>query len=423
MPDARLDQEQKQAPPMNITAQQPWIPDHYYRWVVVLYGVMLQAISVGSLIYCFALFTLPWLEEFGSSRRDLMLTIALLQIGGGLLGPVAGRALDTYPIKWVILTGLSCMAIGLTLAQQATELWHLWLVYATLMPLTMTLMGTLAAQTLVSRWFTDNRGLALGVSAIGTNVGGIILPILVSAWLLEVGWRDTLNNLVILAVVLIVPLTFIVLGRKPAPVAASASSQGDDQRIWTTREILTTTLFWIPFVGLAPLSMAFGTLQFNLGIIVRDIGLDTTVTGNLIALTSVSMVAGKLFFGVLGDRIDHRKLYWVANVATVIALMMVMYAQTLPVLVIATVATGISGGGILPLMGLMYSSRFGVASFGRVMGFGMLTIMAGAVSPIGAGWVYDLYGSYDVALIALALIMLPAGIAMIWLRPPRAATD
>jgi MFS family permease len=408
---------------MNMTAQQPWIPDSYYRWIVVAYGVTLQAISVGTLIYCFTLFTLPWLEEFGSSRRDLMLTIALLQIGAGVMGPLAGRALDTFPLKWVILTGLACMVMGLLLAQRATALWHLWLVYATLMPITMTLTGTLAAQTLVSRWFTDNRGFALGISAIGTNVGGIILPILVSAWLLQVGWRDTLNNLMFLAVALVLPLTFLVLSRSPTPASNLESGGASDQRVWTTREILTTSIFWIPFCGLAPLSMAFGTLQFNLGIIVRDIGLDTAVTGNLIALTSVCMVAGKLFFGIMGDRLDHRKLYWIANVATIIALLLVLYAQTLPVLVVATVATGISGGGILPLMGLMYSSRFGVASFGRVMGFGMLTIMAGAVSPIGAGWVYDLYGSYSIALVTLALIMLPAGIAMIWLRPPEPAAN
>jgi MFS family permease len=408
---------------MNMSAQQPWIPDSYYRWIVVAYGVTLQAISVGTLIYCFTLFTLPWLEEFGSSRRDLMLTIALLQIGAGVMGPLAGRALDTFPLKWVILTGLACMVMGLLLAQRATALWHLWLVYATLMPITMTLTGTLAAQTLVSRWFTDNRGFALGISAIGTNVGGIILPILVSAWLLQVGWRDTLNNLMFLAVALVLPLTFLVLSRSPTPASNLESGGASDQPVWTTREILTTSIFWIPFCGLAPLSMAFGTLQFNLGIIVRDIGLDTAVTGNLIALTSVCMVAGKLFFGIMGDRVDHRKLYWIANVATIIALILVLYAQTLPVLVVATVATGISGGGILPLMGLMYSSRFGVASFGRVMGFGMLTIMAGAVSPIGAGWVYDLYGSYSIALVTLALIMLPAGIAMIWLRPPEPAAN
>ena len=186
---------------MNQISQRPFIPDQYYRWIVVLYGLLLQAISVGTVIYCFALFTLPWLEEFGSSRRDLMLTIALLQIGAGLMGPLAGRALDTYPTHWLILTGLACMALGLVLAQQATALWQLWLIYGALLPVTMTLMGTLAAQTLVSRWFDDGRGLALGISAVGSNVGGIILPILVSAWLLEVGWRETLNHLMILAIV------------------------------------------------------------------------------------------------------------------------------------------------------------------------------------------------------------------------------
>ena len=74
----------------------PFISDEYYRWIVLLYGVVLQAISVGTIIYCFTLFTLPWLDEFGSSRRDMMLTIALLQIGAGILGPIAGRALDTF---------------------------------------------------------------------------------------------------------------------------------------------------------------------------------------------------------------------------------------------------------------------------------------------------------------------------------------
>ena len=155
---------------MNQISQRPFIPDQYYRWIVVLYGLLLQAISVGTVIYCFALFTLPWLEEFGSSRRDLMLTIALLQIGAGLMGPLAGRALDNYPTHWLIRTGLACMALGLVLAQQATALWQLWLIYGTLLPVTMTLMGTLAAQTLVSRWFDDRRGLALGISAVGSNV-------------------------------------------------------------------------------------------------------------------------------------------------------------------------------------------------------------------------------------------------------------
>ena len=188
----------------------PFISDEYYRWIVLLYGVVLQAISVGTIIYCFTLFTLPWLDEFGSSRRDMMLTIALLQIGAGILGPDCRTSTGHLSATMGHSHRSGLVSVGARLAQRVTALWQLWLIYATLLPVTMTLMGTLASQTLVSRWFTDNRGFALGISAIGTNVGGIILPIFVSAWLLQVGWRGTMNNLLILSIAVVLPLTLLI---------------------------------------------------------------------------------------------------------------------------------------------------------------------------------------------------------------------
>lgn len=401
---------------MSSTLNQPLLSDHYYRWVVVGYGITIQAVSVGTLIYCFALFSLPWLEEFSSSRRDLMLTVALLQLGVGLFSPFVGRALDAYPPQWVVTVGLLSLVVGLTLAQHVTSLFQLWLVYATFMPLAMALMGSLTSQTLVTRWFKERRGLALGISSMGTNIGGIILPLLVAGWLLEMGWRDVMQNLLLLAVIVVLPATWLLLGRKPQANDTEYQSNAMDTRVWTTKEILTTSLFWLPFCGIAPLSMAFGALQFNLGIITRDIGLLPGVTANLIALSSVSMVLGKLFFGMLGDRIDHRYLYWLASGFGLLALALIAIADNVMVLALATIAMGLSGGSILPLMGLIYSSRFGTVSFGRVMGFGTLTILAGSTSPIMAGWAYDAFGSYNYAYTVLAAITVPAAIAMRFLR-------
>ncbi len=401
---------------MNPIPVQPLLSDNYYRWVIVAYGITIQAVSVGTLIYCFALFSLPWLEEFSSSRRDLMLTVALLQIGVGLVSPLVGRALDAYPPQWVVTVGLCSLVIGLTLAQYATSLFQLWLVYATFMPLAMALMGSLTSQTLVTRWFKEQRGLALGISSMGTNVGGIILPLLVAGWLVEMSWRDVMQNLLVLAVVVILPTTWLLLRRKPIENMSTDRVSATDARLWTSKEILTTSLFWLPFCGIAPLSMAFGAIQFNLGIIARDIGLTTDLTANLIALSSVSMVVGKLFFGMLGDRLDHRYLYWLANGFGLLALALVASADSLVVLALATLAMGLSGGSILPLMGLIYSARFGTASCGRVMGFATLTILAGSTSPILAGWAYDVFASYNYAYAVLAVIMVPAAIAMTWLR-------
>jgi len=76
---------------------------------------------------------------------------------------------------------------------------------------------------------------------------------------------------------------------------------------------------------------------------------------------------------------------------------------------------GLAGRGILPLMGMIFGSRFGVALFGRVTGFVMLSSVFSAVGPLIVGWVYVLACSYDSALMIFRAILLPAGIAMRWL--------
>jgi MFS family permease len=397
------------------------LPDRHYRWLVVLFSVVMQAVSVGILVYCFALFSLPWLDEFNASRRDVMITISCLQIGMGVMGPLLGRAIDVYSIRNIVLGGAVCLALGLWLVQHVSALWQLWLLYATLMPLATSMMGTLASQTLVAKWFHDQRGLALGVSAMGTNVGGMIFPLLVAGWLLDIGWRDTFGQLAVLSLVLVVPLAFIVLRREPPDVPVGSASGSDEPasvKIWTAKAILTTSLFWLPFLALIPLNMAFGALQFNLGGFARDAGLANDTAAMLVTVSSFCMIVGKLFFGSLGDRLDHRWLFWVANSVMVVALVAMSYADNYTTLMFAVVCMGLSGGGILPLMGLIFGARFGAASFGRVMGFVMLNVLFGAMAPVGAGWVYDQYGTYDFALWGMLCLVLPAMVAMTRLPQP-----
>jgi MFS family permease len=398
------------------------IPASQYRWVIVGYSLVIQGVSVGILIYCFALFSLPWLDEFDASRRDVMITVSVLQIGMGVFGPIVGRVLDQFSFKWVVLVGLATLMVGLALVRVSTALWQVWLIYGTLMPLATILMGTLASQTLVAKWFTTDRGLALGISAMGTSLGGIIFPWLVAGWILEFGWREAISTLMIVAVVLVVPLTLLVLRRDPPEQGAPGTVPGDETpvgRIWTAREILTTSLFWIPFLSLVPLNMGFGALQFNLGVFTRDLGLDDAAAAPLIMISSVCMIIGKLFFGWLGDRLDHRILFWIAIALLACACLFLLLTDTYAGLVLGVICMGLSGGGILPMMGIIFGARFGAASFGRVMGFVMLNVTFGSLAPILAGWVYDATGSYDPALIGLLVLAVPAVIAMRWLPKPQ----
>ncbi|MBX3707789.1 MAG: MFS transporter [Pseudomonadales bacterium] len=394
------------------------LSDAHYRWLVVGYTLLMQAVTVGVLIYCFALFALPWLEAFDAPRRDVMLAISLLQVGMGLVSPFAGRALDTLPMRGLLCVGTAAFAGGLWLVAHAGAWWQVLLVYALVFPFAMALTGTLASQTLVARWFRHRRGLAIGISAMGTNFGGMVFPFLVAGWLVGIGWRATLEWLALLGVVLILPLGWLVLGRQPTPVEAGHAQAAADLRVWTAREILGSRLFWIPVIAMLPLNTAFGAVQFNLGAYVQDLGYGPNTAARLIGLCSFSMIVGKLFFGALGDRLDHRYLYWLAAASMSIAMLALLGRPSLALLTVGVVCVGLAGGGILPMMGLIHGARFGLASFGRVMGLVMLTITLSATGPILAGWIFDLTGSYDTAFVLFLGLFAPGVVLMRWLPPP-----
>ena len=388
------------------------------QWLVVLYSFLIQAVGIGIAIYCFATFSLPWLDEFGASRRDIMLTTFWLQLATGAISPFIGYAMDRFPIRRLVLIGLVLLLLSFWIISLSEKLWHIWLVYATVLPVATTLLGNLAGQTLVVRAFKDKRGMAFGISALGTNFGGLIFPLLAATWILDFGWRNAFLYLGVIAVLIIVPLSWFVfrkaeVARLMNPVAKDPAAAQE----LTTKDIFRSLRFWIPVIGVVPLSMSFGAIQFNLGGLVRDLGAvnDLGLTSQLTGVMVVCMMLGKLFYGGVGDRLDHRFLFWIANALTAIALAIVMAAETEKALIIGIIFLGLGTGGILPLLALTISSRFPISSFGRVMGLSAITIPMGALSPVLAGWSYDEFGTYSYLFIALMLVILLVVLMVRWL--------
>jgi MFS family permease len=188
----------------------------------------------------------------------------------------------------------------------------------------------------------------------------------------------------------------------------------------TTKDIFRSLRFWIPVIGVVPLSMSFGAIQFNLGGLVRDLGVvnDLGLTSQLTGVMVVCMMLGKLFYGGVGDRLDHRFLFWIANGLTGIALVLVMMADSERSLILGIIFLGLGTGGILPLLALTISSRFPIASFGRVMGLSAITIPMGAFSPVLAGWSYDLFGTYVYLFMALLGVIALVSMMVRWLPKP-----
>ncbi len=388
----------------------------YYRWLIVALTLVNQALALGILIYSFALFVVPWLDHFEIARSQVMLAILAFQVTAGLLSPVLGRLMDHFVMRRLVIVGALSMGLGLALLSLATQFWQIILIYSTLLPIGMLLCGTLASQTMVSKWFTGNRGLAIGLSAMGTSIGGLIIPMVIIELIARHEWQDTMLILSVVSTVILIPLNLFVLRFEPPSAGGeSGSAQLVDSRTWTSREILASKTFWIPVLALIPINAAFGGVQFNLGAYMSDLGYGQSFAAQLIAVTSFMMIVGKLFFGALGDHMDHRKLYWLMAVLLIVALSFYEGSPGKPELVLAACIQGFATGGVMPMMGIMYSARFGTLSFGRVLGYVNLVIMVGSFGSIFSGWVFDMTQSYDVAFWIFMALLLPGVIIMFFL--------
>jgi MFS family permease len=400
----------------------------HYRWLVVAYTMLMQAVSYGILAYSFALFVMPWLTTFEADRTQIMVTIFALQIALGLISPFAGRLFDRYASVWLVVSGGLALAAGLALVSVTTHLWQITVLYATVLPVAITLNGPVAAQTIITKWFHDKRGTAIGISAIGTSIGGFLVPMLTAALLASYQWRSTLQTLALLALLAICPLGWLLLRRRPPAVpdpAAAETGAGDQaaapvraeqDREWSTREILGTRYFWIPVLALLPINMAFSGVQFNLPAYAQDLGNSVSQSAWLISLMSLSMIGGKLFFGAMSDRMEHRKLYWIAAGLMMLMLVLLQNQPGYPVLLACSVLLGLSVGGLLPLMAAIFGRQFGIRSFGQVIGLVTMILTVGGFGPLIAGAVFDATGNYDAAFMLFLVLLIPAALGMLGMK-------
>ena len=193
----------------------------FFGWYVVGGGFLAQMLVVGFFTYAVSLLVVPVREEFGVSLEQVMYSLTVGTFSGMLVAPLAGAMIDRYPMRWLMSGGVVIFAAGLFLLANSTSITQYVIAFGLTMALTNGFAGSMAVSTAISRWFTASRGRALGIAAIGTSAGGIIIPALVTYWLAQSGWRETMENLALLALALILPLVFLSVRGQPSDAAPS----------------------------------------------------------------------------------------------------------------------------------------------------------------------------------------------------------
>jgi MFS family permease len=381
----------------------------YPGWWIVLATASGQLIQGGFVFWCMGLYTATFEDVFGAPRAQINLIETCLTVATNLLSPVAGILIDRWSIRHLMIIGMVAMGLGLLILSQAGTLFQVWVVWASLIPLGVLLIGAIPSAALVSRWFIRRRGLALGLTATGSSLGGFLVPPLMTWLFLEWDWRTGLQVGACICFA-VIPIFFWLLRNEPADLGLSgepneastnaskhtAETMTADAGDWGIPQLLRSQIFWLQMiVSGSLLAVTLGMLA-NLSLHAKDLGVTGQATAVLYSIIAICSFSGKALTGYLMDRFGIQRCGYLICAFLISGLMILLSVQNYSGLVAGAFVMGLGYGGVVPLWTNMPARAFGAGSVGRALGvMNPLHIPITATSAPLAGYISDTTGSYD----------------------------
>lgn len=407
----------------------------YYGWFVVSGALFSQVAMVGFFSYVFSLLVLPLQTSFDASRTEVMYSMSFTAMLGLFLAPAIGVMADKYPIRWLMALGAAIFGGGLFALSLTQTLLQFTLLFGLVMGLSNQLLGPLCGSAIISRWFTDSRGKALGLAATGSSLGGILLPALFVYWLKDDGdWRSALQNLSYGVLFILLPYLIIVMrdfsqqqqvNQTNQNIEDNPLKQNSEHNEYTLKQIIKDSNYWIVGISMALLFSTYSALLANLTPYLLGQGLDKAIAAQAIMVIAISGLVGKISFGYAADKVSLRLALSVTQLAVIGGLLLLAAGPSYWVITLALAILGLSTGGMLPVWGALLAAIFGTVSYGRVMGLMMPLIVLIVIPGYSlAGYLSDQSGSYGLCFVIFsAVIAISMPLALMLKLPSNKSAD
>jgi MFS family permease len=396
----------------------------YHGWNIVAVCVLSQAVANGMPVNAFSLFLQDWSKELHSQISFFQLGLAALGVFSAFFSPFVGVLADKYPARKLMGAGLLGIALFYLGVSAVTAKWQLLALFMLVLPISVALSTTLPANAVVSRWFVRRLGLALGLTAFGLGMAGVILPPIVAALLPVYGWRMIWRGGGLVTAFIIAPLVMWVVRDRPterdgldyvtANGAAAPTHHGQGGTLGTGgltwRDVLTRKNFWLLIAVYLPMLALNGGCSNNLAPIAANQGLNTQTAGLLLSALSLSHVCSSLISGILSDRFGNRVPLFGLAMISAVGGATVAFCHTAASLGVGVVMVGVSGG-MWPLLAAALAREFGASGIGRAFGLLMMFLPVIVLTPFIIAKVHESTGGYAVALIGLAALTSVGGAA------------
>ncbi len=403
--------------------QTPGSDRRSYAWVIVIACTLMMAVTYG-LMYSFSVFFKPLAEHFDWDRATVSLVYSLSLVIRGGISIGTGWLADRYGAKKLMVFCGLMIGLGLILSSQVHSLWQLLLSYSLIEAIG--LSGTFGITTAVtSRWFTKNRGLALGLVSSGVGIGTLMMVPGAEKLIQAVEWPQAFIILGVVSGSIVIIGAFFL--KSPPPASPAPHPQG------VTRQINNTLIKAGPEPQLSLkqaivnprmilVIMVFCLLFFCTQMVIvhlvnyaTDLGVNPLVAATLVSIIGVVSILGRLVMGAGSDKLGMHNILILVCGLLFVSLVCLIFTRELWAFYFFAIFFGFAYGGEVPQIPLFVSAIGGTRSLAALIGLTLfLGNVGGALGPLVAGKVFDLSGHYQWSFaIGAAAALLACGIAIL----------
>jgi MFS family permease len=391
----------------------------FYGWIIVGTGIVITCVGMGAML-SLSIFLQPVSGSMGWSRAGIsaagMLNFLTMGAGAVLWGALS----DRFGTRAVVLTGGVLLGLGLVTASRAATLGQFQLCFGVVVGLA---VGSLYAPVIATttRWFTENRSLAVALVSLGLSLGSAVMGPLARGLITGYDWRTAMLVMGELAWVVIIPASLLM--REPRSLPAAGAAAGADiapgpER--TAGQALRTPQFAALALAHFCCCAAHSGPIFHMVANAIDHGVGAMAAATVFGVAGVGSLCGRVICGIMADRIGAKRMLLAGLALQALAVSLYLVVRDLSGFYALAMMFGFAYGGVMPLYAILVREYFGARIMGTMFGaVGFVASLGMAMGPVVGGWLYDGSGSYFWLFLGSAGIGLGAVAIAFTFRPPR----
>ena len=419
--------------PLDVTLESDFSPRKLRIVVVCLAGTMFGTYLVvfGALSWVM----LPITQEFHWTRLQFSYAASAMMWAGALAMPLLGRIADRFGVRIVtVLVTAILGGVTLLVARQA----HVWSFCLCVALAGVFGQGRIIYEKVIAALFTRNRGKALSIFHILATPIHALMPQITTTLFTHFGWRRVFLAWGVVGLA-VVPLLFFWLeepGSVPggsfgrAGLGRLAASQNSPARLigMTAGEARKHRTFWLLVVmALFPNAIQIGWVQHHVAFLVGR-GFTQSQVANVISISFLFQPVALFLGGYVVDRARTSKIAAPFALLGAIGMWVEWMAWAnfggIPLLLLGITLCALALGVALPIQTYFFTRYFGLKAFAEIYGLclAIQQLLSGFGPPL-VGKIFDRTGSYNAAVLMLAMAYVLWAIVALILGPYRYSLD